>query len=204
MWTWSLEWAEVSSKLLVGSCPMKPEDLKRIQRETGATALLSLQHDDCHSYWGIDYPAMYVAGRQSGLTMKRCPMRDFDIDDQRRRLPAAVSMLARLQLQGHRTYVHCTAGLGRSPLTILAYLSLVEGIEAEQAMESIRRVRAGVVPSWEAFYGYREALLTMHRDNITERAYTLYCQGVPGNAERHWFLAQRQILRDLFTLGNGP
>ncbi len=32
MWTWSLEWAEVSAKLLVGSCPMKPEDLKRIKQ----------------------------------------------------------------------------------------------------------------------------------------------------------------------------
>lgn len=65
------EWAEVSSKLLVGSCPMKPDDLKRIKHDSGATALLSLQHDDCHSYWSIDYPAMYAAGRQCGLIMQQ-------------------------------------------------------------------------------------------------------------------------------------
>jgi hypothetical protein len=199
MWSWSLDWAEVSTKLLVGSCPMRPADVRRIHRESGASAMLSLQHDDCLAYWGIDYAAMVAAGKRCGMTMRRCPMRDFDIEDQRRRLAAAIAVLNRLQRRGHRTYVHCTAGLGRSPLTVLGYLTFVQGMPVAQALESIRRVRPGSVPSLEALYGCRDALLQDRHEPVTDRAYALYLRGVPGPAERHWHLAQQQLLQELFS-----
>jgi hypothetical protein len=198
MWTWSLDWGEVGPTLLVGSCPMRPTDLGRIRHQTGATAILSLQHDDCLAYWGIDYAKMQAAGVRNGLQMERCPMRDFNIEDQQRRLPAAVARLTRLQRQGHRTYVHCTAGLGRSPLTLWAYLVMVEGWEPSRAIEAIRRVRPAVVPSWEALQGCREDLLAKREAQVAERAYALYRQGMPGDAQQHWFLAQRQVLRECF------
>jgi hypothetical protein len=180
---------------------MRPADLQRIRRRSGATAVLSLQHDDCLAYWGIDYVQMLVAGARNGLRMERCQMRDFDIEDQQRRLPSAVAMLTRLQRQGHRTYVHCTAGLGRSPLTVWAYLVMVEGWEAARAIETIRRVRPAAVPSWEALQGCREALLAKREKEVVERAYTLYRQGTPGDAQGHWLLAQQQVLREWFTDG---
>jgi len=198
MWTWSLDWGEVSPSLLVGSCPMQPKDLTRIHRASGATAVLSLQHDDCLDYWKIDYARMLAAGRRSGLRMERCPMRDFNIADQQRRLPAAVASLTRLQLQGHRTYVHCTAGLGRSPLTVWAYLVLVEGRDPGRAIESIRQVRPAAVPSWEALEGCRRDLLAGHQEKIADRAYALYRKGIQGGADRHWFLAEQQVLREWF------
>lgn len=199
MWTWSLDWGEVGPTLLVGSCPMRPADLARIRRQTGATAILSLQHDDCLAYWGIDYAKMQAAVARNGLRMERCPMRDFNIEDQQRRLPAAVAVLTRLQHQGHRTYVHCTAGLGRSPLTVWAYLVMVEAWEPARAIGAIRRVRPAVVPSWEALQGCRETLLTKQQAKVEERAYALYRQGTAGDAQQHWFLAQQLILREWFV-----
>ena len=98
---------------------MRPDDLERIHDGTGVSALLSLQHNDCLAYWHIDYTEMLRTGETLGLTMLRCPIRDFDIPDMRRRLPDAITMLAHLRDQGHQTYVHCTAGLGRAPLTVL-------------------------------------------------------------------------------------
>jgi hypothetical protein len=178
---------------------MRPADLTRIRRRSGATAVLSLQHDDCLAYWGIDYVQMLVAGSRNGLRMERCQMRDFNIEDQRRRLPTAVAMLTRLQQQGHRTYVHCTAGLGRSPLTVWAYLVMVESWDPSRAIEAIRRVRPAAVPSWEALQGCWEDLLAQRERNVEERAYALYRQGAAGGAQRHWFLAQQQILHELFT-----
>jgi hypothetical protein len=196
MWTWTLNWGEVTPRILVGSCPMRPGDLGRIHAETGVSALLSVQHDACLRYWGIDLQAMHRAARELGLAMARSPMRDFDVHDQRRRLPAAVAALAHLQQRGHRTYVHCTAGLGRAPLTVLAYLTLVEGQDPERAIRSILRARPEAVPSWEAYRGCHHDLVTRHRDAIQKRAHVLYLEGVNGSAEAHWARAEAEVLRE--------
>jgi hypothetical protein len=195
MWTWSLNWAEVTAEIVIGSCPMQTDDLGTIARSARVSAVLSLQHNDCLACWGIDYAQMYNVGRRQGLVMARCPIRDFDIADMRRRLPQAVAGLAALRAQGHRVYVHCTAGLGRSPLTVLAYLVLVEGYSPELAIGLIRAARPGAVPPWEAFHGCCEDLLSWHREAIEKRAYELHEQGVHRDAEADWNQAQAEVIR---------
>jgi hypothetical protein len=158
---------------------------------------LSLQHDDCLGYWRIHYEQLRTRGIELGLTMVRCPLRDFDIPDQRQHLPQAVAALARLQAQGHRTYVHCTAGLGRSPLTVLGYLTLVDGLSPEQAIGLIHAGREGAVPAWEAYHGCRRDLVAKHRGKILRRAYQLYRQGSEGGPREHWARAQREVIRSV-------
>ena len=194
MWTWSLNWGEVTDSIFVGTCPMTPEDLRRIRDEAAATAVPSLQHDDCHDYWKIDYPLMLKAGAELGLAMRRCPIQDFDVEDMRRRLPQSVPELASLRSTGHRVYVHCTAGLGRAPLTVLAYLIMVERRDPEEAIRLILRARPEAVPSWEAYYGFRMDLATLHRRDIERRAHELYLQGINGSPQSHWRQAEDEIL----------
>ena len=136
--------------------------------------MLSLQHDDCHAYWKIDYQEIQRAGARLGLAMDRCPIRDFDIEDMCRQLPRAIAQLASLQRDGHRTYVHCTAGLGRAPLTVLGYLTLVKGQDPEHAIQLILKGRPGAVPAWEAYHGCCQDLVTSHREAIERRVYELY------------------------------
>jgi len=50
MWTWSLNWGEITPKIVSGTCPMEPDDLRRIREGAGVSAVFSLQHDDCHAY----------------------------------------------------------------------------------------------------------------------------------------------------------
>jgi hypothetical protein len=201
MWTWSLNWGEVTPGILIGTCPMTTEDLGRIHRETGAAALLSLQHEECLAYWGIDYPRMRREAATLGLRMERCPMRDFDVVDQRRRLPEAVSALAGLQRDRQRTYVHCTAGLGRAPLTVLTYLVLVAEIDPEAAIGMIHAARPGAVPSWEALRGCRRDLVDRHRAAITERAFGLYREGLHASADLDWLQAEAEVLREILSRG---
>ena len=99
-WSWSLNWGEITPQILIGTCPMAPSDIVSISDRTEATAILSMQHDDCLAYWGIDYTQMHQTGKDLGLTMERCPIRDFNVDDMRRRLPDAVRALAALQEDG--------------------------------------------------------------------------------------------------------
>jgi hypothetical protein len=197
MWTWSLNWGEITTRILVGTCPMTTADLDRIGAETGVTAVLSVQHDDCLAFWDIDYDQMRTYGENLGLRMARSAMRDFDIPDQRRNLARAVRTLADLQSNGHRTYVHCTAGLGRAPLTVLSYLVWIEGLSPEEAIGLIHRGRPGAVPAWEAHQGCRADLVERYRPRIEERAYMLSQarRSEGGDAQSDWLQAEVEVLR---------
>ena len=80
-------------------------------------------------------------------------------------------------------------GLGRAPLTVLGYLTLVEALDAEQAIRLIQAGRPGAVPAWEAYHGCRGDLVARHGEAIEQRAYVLYRQGVHGDAFSDWFQA---------------
>ena len=176
---------------------MRPDDLVRIRNESKASALLSLQHDECLAYWGIDYAQMRSKAAEVGFVVVRCPIRDFDIADMQRQLPLAVSALAALQANGHRTYVHCTAGLGRSALVILGYLILVETLDPEEAISLILASRPDAVPAWEAYHGCRHDLVVRHRQAIERRAYELYEQAANKSADADWQQAENEILRNV-------
>lgn len=197
MWKWSLNWGEVTPGILIGSCPMTPDDLEKIVRGARVSAVLSLQHDECLAWWKIDYGQMRRAGERLDLTMVRFPVRDFDIADMRARLPGAVAELAVLRARGQRVYVHCTAGLGRGPLTVLAYLHLIEGYSTEAAIRLVHAARPGAVPAWEAFHGCCADLVRHHRDRIARRAYELYQQGVHQDANADWEQAQAETVRSV-------
>ncbi|MFO7761022.1 MAG: dual specificity protein phosphatase family protein [Desulfobia sp.] len=178
---------------------MNPGDLVRICSEAEASGVLSLQHDDCLAYWDIDYETMYRTGEAFGLRMERCPIRDFDVADMRRRLPDAVSLLADMIARDHQVYVHCTAGMGRAPLTVLGYLTLVEGYSPETAVRMIREGRPESIIAWEAFEGCREDLAAGNREAIEQRAYELYKTGTNHDSKDNWFQAQTEILHAVLT-----
>lgn len=178
---------------------MTPDDIERIHTQTKASGIFSLQHDDCLAYWNVDYAAMHRAGNALGLSMERCPIRDFNIPDMRRQLPAAISVLANMLARERRVYVHCIAGLGRAPLVVLGYLTLVEGYAPDDAIRCILEGRPGAVPAWEAYHGCRDDLTSRHRQAIEQRAYELYEAGVHGNEHADWSQAQSEILRSILT-----
>jgi atypical dual specificity phosphatase len=184
---------------------MVPDDLGRITEAERISAILSVQHDDCLAYWEIDERRMRARGERLGLQMSRTPMRDFDIADQQQHLPRAVAALAGLRARGHRVYVHCTAGLGRAPLTVLGYLSWIEGCTPEEAIRVILSARPGAVPAWEAYRGSHQALVDEHWHAIECRAYTLYesRQGTPGDADSDWRQAEVEVIRSLL-MGMDP
>ncbi|HHP7234725.1 MAG TPA: dual specificity protein phosphatase family protein [Desulfobacterales bacterium] len=202
MWTWSLNWGEVTPSIVIGSCPMTAADLKRIVEENRIGAVLSLQHDDCLAYWNIDYASVVATARSMNVTMARCPIRDFDIADMRRRLPAAVSMLAGLIGSDRRTYVHCTAGMGRAPLTVLGYLVWVAGYNSEDAIRLILQGRPEAVPAWEALHGAETDLEKCYRREIKALAYKLHEAGINADPGADWHQAKAGILREKLAAGD--
>lgn len=199
MWEWCLNWNEVRDDLLIGACPITPDDLSRIKHETGVTAVLSLQTDECRAAFDISIELLRAHAQEIGLTMANAPMRDFDPPDQRRNLPNAVRQLTNLLGDGHRVYLHCTAGVNRAPLTALGYLTFVERHTPDEAMAIIRAARQDAEPSWEAYEGCRRDLLDALNRHVHVCAYYLSQMRPEIEPEHHWFEAEAHTLVGVFT-----
>ncbi len=180
---------------------MTMDDIDRIREHTNATAILSIQTDECRTAFDVDYRLHQTHGACRGLVMVNTPMRDFDPAEQRRRLPDAVRSLHRLLDAEHKVYVHCTAGINRAPLTVLAYFTFVEGMTVEEAMRLIQRGRSEAAPYWESYHGCWQDLIAESRDVIERRAWELSQQSPKKTAERNWIQAEKDVIRDIFMAG---
>jgi hypothetical protein len=109
-------------QLLVGSCPWDRADVESLKADFGVTAVLNLQTEDDFAYWGIDWPNMEAAYRAARIETRRVPVPDFNPEDLRQKLPECVQALDELLRAGHTVYVHCSAGVNRSPSVVIAYL----------------------------------------------------------------------------------
>jgi atypical dual specificity phosphatase len=198
MWTWTLNWGEIREDLVIGSCPITVMDLDRIREVRRATALLSLQTNECRARFDIAYEEHQQYARRIGLVLVNAPMRDFDLPDQRQRLPEAVAALTRLLASGHRVYVHCTAGINRAPLTVLGYLTFVETRSATEAMAWIHRGRPEAEPYLDAYQGCWEDLVGHYRDAIRLRAWELSQRNPSHPCDAHWYQAEREVIREVF------
>lgn len=194
-WSWRLNWDAIRHDLTIGSCPHDPVDLDRLQAEARISAVLSLQHDECLEKLEIDYPRLARHGRAQSLRMERSPMRDFDPEDQRRRLPEAVRILHELLSQGHRVYLHCTAGINRSSLAAVAYLTWIEGQPLDDAMALLRRARPEVSPYWDAYESCQRDLIAPHAHRIHQRIAELSRQDPGRSTETHRSRVEWEVIR---------
>jgi protein-tyrosine phosphatase len=131
----------VLERVYVGSFPESARDIDRLKHELDISAVLNLQTDEDYERLDIDWPWLQAYYRQSGIEVCRAAVRDFDPDDLQEKLPACVEALRRLLAAGHTVYVHCTAGAGRSPNVVIAYLHWVEQWDLDEAIEKVADCR---------------------------------------------------------------
>lgn len=115
----------------------------------GVSAILSLQTDEDLQRLEVDWPALERHCQEVGVALRRVPIRDFDGEDLRRNLRPAVEALEELLNQRHTVYLHCTAGVGRAPSVLIAYLHWVEGQPLQEAYAQVAR-RRPITPNLEA------------------------------------------------------
>ncbi|MCB1781628.1 MAG: dual specificity protein phosphatase family protein [Candidatus Competibacteraceae bacterium] len=200
IWRWQLNWSVIRHDLVIGSCPRSLSSLDQIRAESKVSAILSVQHDECLEKLEIDYPRLVRHGQTLGLSMQRSPMRDFDIEDQRHQLPNAVRALHYLLSQGHCVYLHCTAGINRSPLTALAYLTWVEGQRLDEALVLLRQARPEVYPYLDAYEGCFQDLSAAHARQIQARTEELNRQYPRQIAQACRLQAAQEIIRDVLII----
>jgi protein-tyrosine phosphatase len=126
---------QVTERLFVGPGPSSVEDIETLV-SLGVTSVLSLQTDADLASRGLRWNTTWQLMLARGITAVRCPIVDFDTRDFARQLSLAVEALDDLMGPGdgsERVYVHCTAGINRSPSVVLAWLSVREGLTAGRA-----------------------------------------------------------------------
>ena len=199
MWTWSLNWNEINSKITVGSCPKKPSDLQVLLKKVNMSAMLCLQHDEDFTTHAIDWEALRDTASKLEITLIRAPMRDFDSEDQRKQLPNAVKKLSGLMLKDNYVYVHCTAGMNRAPLTVLAYMVWVRQEKLKQALERLKDKRPGCEPYMDAFHGCYEDLVREYHQKISNYAYLNRNKRTEGedNALSDWVKAEQEVIKEV-------
>ncbi len=108
-------------------------DVRELQR-LGITDVLNLQTDDDLLSFGVSPAALAHAYEQAGITLHRVPIPDFDREGLWSHLcEATAEAEAVLEDSGARLYLHCTAGVNRSPTTAAAYLIKQLGMPAHDA-----------------------------------------------------------------------
>ncbi len=136
-----MDYDQILPPLFVGACPRRPRDIDQLKEDSGITAVLNLQTVGDFSYWGIDWSELELHYQRSGIEVRRVPVTDFDRDDLRRNLPKCVRTLDELLRGGHTAYVHCSAGINRSPSTVIAYLHWIEQFELDKAITHVMQRR---------------------------------------------------------------
>ena len=144
-----MDCSQVLPNLFLGSYPACVEDISRLQHEFGITAVVAVQTTDDFAYLNVDWDRLQARYRRGGVELRWMPVRDFDLDDLCENLPACVQALDELVRAGHRVYVHCTMGMGRSPSVVIAYLHWVQGWDFDKAVEHVTRCRP-CMPGLEA------------------------------------------------------
>lgn len=128
----------VLPNVYVGPFVDSPGAVDQLVHHCGIDAILNLQSDRDLIERGVDWEALVSRCRSLDVEMARVPIRDFDVDDLTLRLPEAVEALADLLARGRKVYVHCTAGINRSPTVIIAYLHWKQGYELDEATRLVR------------------------------------------------------------------
>lgn len=144
-----MDYHQILPRLFVGSYPRNTDDIERLKRESGITAVLSLQTDEDIRHFKLDWDSLLTHYKSCGIKLHRLPVRDFDAVDLQSKLPACVSTLKELMQSGHAVYLHCSAGAGRSPTVAIAYLFWCDGWDLDTAVAHVQECRP-CSPSIEA------------------------------------------------------
>jgi hypothetical protein len=138
----ALEIHEVDDGLWVGACPATPEFIRALRLSHDIGGIVSVQTDDDLDAMGLSWPFLWRFLMSQGMAIERVPVVDFNDADLALHLDAAVAAVAAMRDAGHNTYLHCTAGINRSPTVAIAYLVARRGMDLDEAWQQVVSRRA--------------------------------------------------------------
>ena len=126
------DWHWITDDIALGSYPLEPALNELL--ESGVTAIMSLRIDE------PDYDVDLFERHHL------CPVEDLEPFPYAK-LVDAVRFLHCAIRDGHKVYVHCFAGMSRSPFVVACYLMLERDIPFAEAVAQLQDIREIVSPS---------------------------------------------------------
>jgi protein-tyrosine phosphatase len=128
---------EVAEDLWVGRYPSSPEFVHTLAGQVGINSIVSIQTDLDFRLLGVNWPAMEGYLKRQRIAVARVPISDFDERDLEKNMSEAVAAVHFFRATGHRVYLHCTAGLNRSPTVAVAYLVAHQRMDLDAAWSQV-------------------------------------------------------------------
>ena len=125
---------DLDDVLAVGSYPHAPEHVQQLLA-SGVRAIVNLQSDADLKTRGVQWSILWQLYTRSSIAVARVPVIDFDRADLQRHLSEAVEAIQGFVSAGRKTYVHCNAGINRSPSAVIAWRVAHRGESVEAATE---------------------------------------------------------------------
>jgi protein-tyrosine phosphatase len=144
-----MQFDAVPPSLFIGPYPQLSAHID-LMKAAGITTVLNLQTDSDIQQRCLDWKGLLAYYWQVGIDCQRFPIRDFDEADLVAKLPEAVDLLKCLVDAGQQVYIHCTAGMGRSPAVVVTYLSRYHQQSLDEALAYVRRCRPVICPNVNA------------------------------------------------------
>jgi len=150
----AIDFNQILPELYVGTYPTSIHDIDLLKNDCAISAVLNLQSDADLSRYNIDWQSIESYYRASRIEVWRMPVIDFDQNDLRDKLGQCAATLNQIIRMGHRAYVHCTAGINRSPTVVIAYLHYYRGYDLKTAIKMVQDCRA-CDPHINLLYNYK-------------------------------------------------
>ncbi|MEW6732556.1 MAG: dual specificity protein phosphatase family protein [Acidobacteriota bacterium] len=138
----TINYNQIVQELYVGTVPRLIQDVELLKRECAISAVLNLQTDEDMLWYNVDWPSIQQYYNSCQIQAWRTPVRDFDPEDLKNKVWHCAATLDSIIRAGHRTYLHCTAGINRSPTVAIAYLYRYRGYDLNTAIKMMLDCRS--------------------------------------------------------------
>jgi len=135
-----MTYAQVTSRLYIGSHPESIHDIDQLQKILAITAILNLQTNDDMATVKLNWQPLESHYQTCAVSLCRMPIEEEQAV-LREKLLHCVDTLVQLLAAGHTVYLHCTAGIARSPTVAIGYLHWYLGWELDAAVRYVKQVR---------------------------------------------------------------
>lgn len=134
--------------LFIGPYPQSEEDTETL-KTAGVSGIFNVQSHVDIEHRGVNWSNMLEYYSSRDMKAIHFPIKDFNEEELVAHLFEGACQLNQMICEGHKVYVHCTAGMGRAPAIVLAYLCLFKKVDnwwdpsaVDKMVKSFRTVSA--------------------------------------------------------------